>query len=181
VTDPAHPPPLRRSVWTFRQKLVRAMWGLCARPIWIVAPPLRPALLRLFGAKVGKGCRFGRNVEITIPWNLDLGDEVEVGERVILYGLGPITLGDRVVIDYHAHLCAGTHDHTDSRFPLLKPPITIGSDTFIGIDVYIAPNISLGHRCRVLPRASVYKSFGDDVELVGNPARPVEWEEKDKG
>jgi putative colanic acid biosynthesis acetyltransferase WcaF len=177
ATQPIHPPPLRRSVWTIRQKVVRAIWGIVARPIWIVAPALRSPLLRFFGAKVGKGCRFGRSVEITIPWNLDIGDAVEVGERVILYGLGPITLGDRVVIDYRAHLCAGTHDHTDSRFPLVKPPITIGHDTFIGIDAYIAPDVSLGPGCRVLPRASVYRSFGGGVQLLGNPARALEHEE----
>jgi putative colanic acid biosynthesis acetyltransferase WcaF len=169
-----HPPPQRRSVWTTRQKIVRLLWKTAGGLFWILLPSMRSSLLRLFGGTVGAGCRFARNVEITIPWNIRIGDRVQVGERVILYSLGEITLGDDVAIDYRAHLCAGTHDHTDSRFPLLKPPITIGAETFIGIDAYIAPEVTLGARCRVWPRASVYRSFGDDVELRGNPAHPVE-------
>jgi putative colanic acid biosynthesis acetyltransferase WcaF len=102
-----------------------------------------------------------------------VGSNVEVGRDVILYTLGVITIGDGVVIDDLAHLCAGTHDYTDSRFPLVKPPITIGAGTFIGIDAYIAPGVSLGAGCRVWPRASVYRSFGDGTRLQGNPARPV--------
>jgi putative colanic acid biosynthesis acetyltransferase WcaF len=173
TTNQVYPPPARRSVWTFRQKVIRLIWSTFGRALWISFPRLRPWLIRRFGGGVGPGCRFARSVDIAIPWNLRVGSNVEVGRDVILYALGVITLGDGVVIDDLAHLCAGTHDHTDSRFPLLRPPITIGPGTFIGIDAYIAPDVTLGAGCRVWPRASVYRSFGDGVELRGNPARPA--------
>jgi len=166
-------PSARRSVWTTRQKLIRLIWSTVGRVPWVLLPRLRPWLIRRFGGQVGPGCRFARSVDIDIPWNLHVGSNVEVGRDVILYALGVITLGDGVVIDDLAHLCAGTHDHTDSRFPLLKPPITIGPGTFIGLDAYIAPDVTLGAGCRVWPRTSVHRSFGDGVELRGNPARPA--------
>jgi len=171
---PAAPPPARRSVWTPKQKLVRAVWGTVARVLWELLPPARAALIRLFGGRVGRGCSFGSGVDIAIPWNIRCGDRVQVADRVILYCLGPITIGDDTVIDYRAHLCAGTHDMTDSRFPLLKPPITIGRGCFIGLDAYIGPGVELGDRCRVAPRASVYKSAPPDTRLRGNPARPFD-------
>lgn len=172
-TRGAHPPPARRSVWTARQKLVRVLWGTLGRVCWVAAPGARSALLRLFGATVGANCRLPRSVQIMIPWNIHLGSGVCVGERTILYGLGPIRIGDGTVIDYRAHLCAGTHDMTDSRFPLIKPPITIGARCFIGIDAYIGPDVTLGDGCRVWARASVYRSFPAGTELIGNPAKPA--------
>lgn len=165
------PPPARRSVWTPREKLVRLAWGTLARPVWLLFPAARPRLIRLFGGQVGKNCAFAASVEVTIPWHVRCGDNVRVGERAILYGLGPITIGDNTVIDYRAHLCAGTHDMTDSRFPLLKTPVTIGRDCLIGIDAYIGPGVELGDGCRVWPRASVYKSATPGTCLRGTPAK----------
>ena len=163
-------PPARRSAWTTRQKILRMAWGTFGRLCWQV-PMFRAPVLRLFGGTVGRDCRLARTIEITIPWNLSLGDGVQVGERVILYGLGPITIGPGTVIDVRAHLCAGSHDMRDTRFPLTRPPITIGAECFIGVDAYIAPDVVLGDRCRVLHRASVYKSFPAGTMLEGNPAR----------
>lgn len=176
VSRAAHPPPARRSVWTTREKGVRIVWATLGRVAWVLIPACRPGLIRLFGGRAGRGCSIARSVDILIPWNVRLGDNVRVGERVILYGLGPITIGSGTVIDYRAHLCAGTHDMTDSRFPLIKPPITVGAGCFIGLDAYIGPEVVLGDGCRVWPRASVYRSFGAGMELRGNPAKVVERE-----
>lgn len=165
------PPPTRRSVWTAREKLARLAWTVLARPVWLLAPGMRPTLVRLFGGQVGRGCALAGSAEITIPWHLRLGDDVRVGERVILYALGPITIGDNTVLDYRAHLCAGTHDMNDSRFPLIKAPITIGRGCLVGLDAYIGPGVTLGDDCRVWPRASVHKGAPAGARLVGNPAR----------
>lgn len=174
MTDAPLPPPTRRSVWTPREKIVRLLWGTVAALPWRLLPAARPALLRLFGGRVGRGCRLAGSVSIAIPWHLRLGDGVEVGERVVLYGLGPIEIGDGCVLDYGAHLCAGTHDMRDSRFPLLKTPITLGPGCFVGLDAYVGPDVVLGPRTIVAPRASVHRSHPGDAVLVGNPARPEE-------
>lgn len=171
MTDAApHPPPARRSTWTSRQKLVRVAWGVLGRPLWVLLPGARSGLLRWFGARVGAECRFGRDVAITIPWTLDIGDGVEVADRAILYSLGPIRIGDRTRIDVRAHLCAGTHDMNDSRFPLLRPPIEIGADCVIGLDAYVGPDVVLGDGVTVAPRASVFRSFAGPGTLAGTPA-----------
>ena len=127
----------------------------------------------MFGGRVGQGCTIARSVEITIPWHLTIGNNVQIGPRGILYGLGMITLGDNTILDAKVHLCAGTHDMTDSRFPLQKTPITLGKNCFVGIDAYIGPGVTLGDTCCVWPRASVYKSFPAGTVLAGNPAKPM--------
>jgi len=173
TTSTPHPPPARRSVWTTRQKVVRVLWGTIGRAAWLLLPGLRPGLLRLFGARIGRRCRFAGAVEIAIPWNLHFGDDVVVAPGVILYGLGPITVGSGTVLDYRAHLCAGTHDMRDSRFPLLRPPVTVGARCLVGVDAFVGPGVELGDDVRVHPRASVYRSFAGPGELAGTPAARV--------
>lgn len=168
------PEPVRRSVWTRQQMVVRVVWATLARAAWILIPPARPALLRMFGGSCGSGCRFARRVDILIPWTIRCGDRVRVESGAILYALGPLAIGDDTVIDRDAHLCAGTHDMTDSRFPLVKPPITIGARCLIGADAYIGPEVTLGDDCRVWPRSSVYRSFPAGSRLRGNPAKAIE-------
>ncbi|MBT4523970.1 MAG: colanic acid biosynthesis acetyltransferase WcaF [Phycisphaerae bacterium] len=167
-------PPTRRTAWPIVQLFLRVLWGTFGWAVWTFFPFFRSVLLRLFGAKVGKNCTFARTVQITIPWNLIIGNDCHFSEHSILYSLGIITLGDRVRVDTRAHLCAGSHDMKDTTFPLTRPPITIGDDTFIGVDAYIAPTVTLAPKTIVHPRASVYGSFDHAVELLGNPARVLE-------
>ncbi|MDP6693240.1 MAG: DapH/DapD/GlmU-related protein [Phycisphaerales bacterium] len=167
-------PPNRRTVWTPIELLIRVIWVTLARVIWVTIPSLRSTLLRLFGAKIGSGCTFSSTTRVTIPWNLTTGEGCRIGESVILYCLGPVTLGDNVRIDTRAHLCAGTHDMQDTTFPLLRPPISIGSGTFVGVDAFIAPDVKVGSNCTIWPRTSVFRDIEDNTEVSGNPARPVE-------
>jgi len=164
----------RKTPWTLKENIARVMWMTFGKVGWTLLPPARSALIRLFGGRVGRSCRFASRVEVTIPWNVRIGARVQVREGAIIYSLGPITIGDDSVLDARAHLCAGTHDMTDPTFPLVKPPITLGDRCFIGIDAYVAPEVELGDDCRVWPRASVYKSFPAGTSLKGNPARPID-------
>ncbi len=167
-------PPKRRTAWPIVQLFLRVLWGTFGWLLWSIFPFCRSFLLRIFGAKVGKRCTFARTVQITIPWNLVIGDDCHFADHSILYALGTIRLGNNVRVDTRAHLCAGSHDMKDTTFPLTRPPITVGEGSFIGVDAYIAPTVVLGKNIIVHPRASVYKSFDDSSELQGNPAREVE-------
>lgn len=164
----------RKTPWTLKENIARVFWMTFGAVAWKLLPPMRSTLIRAFGGKVGRACRFASRVEVTIPWNVDIGDNVSIREGAIIYSLGPITIGDDSVLDARAHLCAGTHDMTDPTFPLVKPPIILGKRCFVGIDAYIAPDVTLGDNCRVWPRSSVYKSFPDGCAIKGNPARLID-------
>ena len=165
--------PARRSSWNLRQKLIRVLWGTVGKTVWSLHPSVRPVILRLFGGKVGQSCRLARTVDIAIPWNVHIGHGVEIGEGVVLYGLGLITIGSGTVIDYRAHICAGTHDMTDPRFPLLTPPIMIGEECFIGADAYVAPGVMIARRTKIWPRASIFRDTKPGEEMRGTPARNI--------
>lgn len=175
----AEPSQLRpeSSPWTFKEKAARAIWMLVGKPIFRLSfhnwYGFRAWLLRLFGARIGRSVRIRPTADVEIPWNLRLGDGVSVGDHAVLYSLGTITIGERTIISQYAHLCAGTHDHTDRRFPLIRDPIEIGPDAWISADSYVGPNVRIGRLSVLGARSSAYKDLEPQTVYVGNPARPL--------
>src|SRR5262245_50552818 len=102
------------SSWTLRERLVRFLWYFVEATLFRLSPrPLyrwRAFLLRLFGARVHPTCRIRSTVKVEVPWNLSAGPYTIIGDHAILYCLGPVSIGARVMISQYAHLCAGTHD-----------------------------------------------------------------------
>lgn len=164
----------RKTPWTLKQNIARTIWMTFGRLFWLLLPGFRSSLIRLFGGDVGKNCVFSGSVEVTIPWNVTIGDNVRVRHGAIIYSLGDITIGDNCVLDARSHLCAGTHDMSDPSFPLVKLPITVGNNCILGIDCYIAPGVEIGDDCRIWPRASVYKNCPSGTSVRGNPGREID-------
>lgn len=162
------------SPWSFREKVIRTVWMLVGRPLFRLSfhnwYGLRATILRVFGARIGRDVRLRPTVQVEIPWNLDIRDGVTVGDYAILYSLGRITIGERTIVSQYAHLCAGTHDHTDRRFPLIRDPINIGPDAWIGADAFVGPNVEVGRLCVLGARSSAYKDLDPATVYVGNPA-----------
>ena len=156
---------IRRVLWALTQPLFR----FSPRPFF----GWRRFLLRCFGAKIGRNVHVYPSATIYLPWNLDAGDESAIGEQVFVYNLGPVTLGSRVTISHRAHLCAGTHDHTRPDFPLLRPPIVIGSDAWICADAFVGPGVTVGEGAIVGARAVAMKDVQPRSIVIGNPAREI--------
>lgn len=149
--------------------LAHPLFAYSPRPFW----GWRNGLLRLFGARIGRDCRIHPSALITIPWNLAIEDSVGVGDRAILYALGPIAIGSRATISQGAHLCAGTHDYRDPTMPLVKSPIAIGEDAWVCAEAFVAPGIVVGQRAIVGARGVVTRDVAADCIVAGNPARVV--------
>lgn len=159
----------------------RLLWMLIG-PLFAVIPRFvqypKQLILRAFGAKVGRNVRIYSGVRIAQPWNLELGDEVTIGEGVRLYNLGRIEVQAGAMISQYAHLCAGTHDYTLNNMPLIKGGIRIGEGCWICAEAFIGPGCTIGPFSIVGARAVVLKSFRAFSIVGGNPAsfikpRPV--------
>jgi acetyltransferase-like isoleucine patch superfamily enzyme/glycosyltransferase involved in cell wall biosynthesis len=179
VDEQGHPLQMspESSPWTLKEKLGRAIWMLAGRPIFRVSfhnwYRFRARLLRLFGAKIGRGVAIRPSVKIEVPWMIQIDDDATVGDHAILYSLGPITIGKRTIVSQYAHLCAGTHDYTDHTFRLIRTPIVIGDDAWVGADAFVGPGVNVGSLCVIGARSSVYKDQPRGTVCVGNPARPL--------
>lgn len=162
--------------WSLRVQMARVLW-IIAQPAFRLSPrPLwgwRRAILKLFGAKVGLQAHVYPTVRITMPWNVRIGDYAAVGDRAILYALGPIEIGDRVTVSQGVHLCAGTHDWRSPDMPLLKPPILLGNDAWICADAFVGPGVVIGAHAIVGARAVVMKAVSANNIVAGNPARVI--------
>lgn len=160
--------------WTRRELAGRVLWRL-AYPLFRLSPrvfwPWRVWLLRAFGADIGSHVRIFPTVRIMIPWNLKIGEMATIGDRVILYALGPITIKNAATISQGAHLCAGTHNHRKADFELIKSPITIGSQAWICADAFVGPNVTIGDGAVLGARAVAMRDISPWTIASGNPAR----------
>jgi putative colanic acid biosynthesis acetyltransferase WcaF len=159
--------------WTLREKIGRVLWSLVypafrfsPRPLW----GWRRGMLRLFGGSIGRQAHIHPTVKIAIPWNLTIGEFSAVGDGVRLYNLGRVTIGKRSTVSHGAHLCAGTHDYRQRRFPLLKVPITLGDDVWVCADVFLGPGVRINDSAILAARAVVTRDVPRAVIVAGNPA-----------
>lgn len=129
----------------------------------------RAALLRLFGAQIGRNTVIRPSVTITYPWKLDVGDYSWIGDDTVLYSLGPITIGPHSVVSQQSYLCAADHDYTDPAFPIRERAIIIGSECWLAAGTFVAPGVSIGDGTVVGSRSSVYRDLPDNMVCVGTP------------
>jgi putative colanic acid biosynthesis acetyltransferase WcaF len=162
--------------WSSRELAGRALWAL-AQPAFVWSPRLlwgwRNALLRLFGARIGADVHIHPSVRIAVPWRLEVGDFTALGDRVVVYSLGQVRIGKAVTVSQHAHLCAGTHDHRLTTFPLVKAPISVGDGAWICADAFVGPGVTVGEHAIVAARAVAVRDVEPWAIVAGNPARRV--------
>lgn len=165
------------SAWTRRQKLARFLWYGVEATLFRFSPrPFylwRALLLRAFGARVHPTARVRPSVTVEIPWHLTVGANSVIGDHVILYCLGPVTIGENATVSQYSHLCAGTHDYTRADLPLVCPPIVVGNEVWIAADVFVGPGVRVGTGTVVGARSSVFCDLPPWKVCVGSPARPV--------
>lgn len=133
----------------------------------------RVFLLRRFGAQIGRGVHIYPGARIELPWQLEVGDLSSIADGVRVYNLGTVRIGARSTVSYGAHLCAGTHDHEDARFPLQRLPIHIGDDVWICADAFLGPGVSVGDGAVVAARSVVVEDVPPWVVVAGHPSRVI--------
>lgn len=175
--QPSVKPPEQSSPHSLGNRLGRLVWGVVY--LLLFRPSPRPChfwrnwLLRIFGARMHPSARVFASARVWAPWNLRMGRHAMISERVDVYNVSPITLGDRAAVSQYSFLCTASHDHEFSTLPLVHAPISIGADAWVAADVFVAPGVTIGAGSVVGARSSVFKDLPAWMVCVGNPARPV--------
>lgn len=130
----------------------------------------RNFLLRLFGARIGKGVQIRASVKFTYPWKVSIGDYSWVGDQVEFYSLDQIVVGEHCVISQHSYLCTGSHRVNDPQFSLLTNPIHIRDGAWIASDVFVYPGITIGEMAVAAARSTVTHDIPPNEIHGGSPA-----------
>ena len=158
---------------------MRWLWAFVQTTIFRWSPRpwhgFRARLLRLFGADIAVPAQvvIFPSARITFPWKLKLASRAMIGRHVNIYNLATVTLGYGANLSQYCHLCAGTHDYTRWDMPLVTKPIVIGSNAWLGADVFVGPGVTIGELAVIGARSVVVKDQPARMICAGHPCRPL--------
>lgn len=153
---------------------MRAAWFFGGLPLlrssWLPSSGLRAAILRVFGARIGRRPVIKPGVRVKYPWLFQAGDDCWIGEDAWIDNLACVHLGNNVCISQGAYFCTGNHDWSDPAFGLIVKTIEIADGAWIGARAMLAPGASIGE-CAVVAAGSVVSGRVPPFEIHGgNPA-----------
>lgn len=128
-------------------------------------------ILQLFGAKVGIGVVIKPRVNIHLPWKLEIGDHVWIGEEAFLLNFEILRIGNHVCISQRAFLCGGNHNFRDPSMSYKNGPIELQDGCWIGAGVFVAPNVKVGQDSVVAVGSVVTSTLKSNGVYRGNPAQ----------
>ncbi len=156
-------------------KLGRLLWGLAWLLLFRPSPWFlhggRRALLRLFGARVGRGVKIMPSVSVWAPWNLSLGDYASVSHGADLYCVDRIEIGAHATVSQRAFLCTASHAIDHPNMPLTTAPVRIGDGAWVCAEAYVHPGVTLGPDSVAAVRAVVLHDVEARQVVGGHPAR----------
>lgn len=120
---------------------------------------------------MGDGIVIRSRVNITFPWNLVCGDNVWIGDEVLILSLDRVVIGSNVCISQRAFLCTGSHDFRKETFDLITRPITIEDGCWIAAGVFVGTGVTLFKDTVCAAGAVVVGDAGPDAMVAGNPAQ----------
>lgn len=140
---------------------------------WNPFSGLKVGVLRMFGAKIGRGVLIKPAVNIKYPWKLKVGNHVWIGERVWIDNLGEVTIGDNCCLSQGAMILCGNHNYKSTKFDLVVKGITLEEGAWIGAQSVVCPGVTC-HSHSVLAVGSIATQDLEAYSIYqGNPAEKV--------
>lgn len=160
-----------------RGPLVRTLWYFC-NALFFICPlcpvsAVRVWLLRLFGARVGRGVVVKPGVNIKYPWRLSIGDHCWIGERVWIDCLGRVEIGHDACVSQGAMLLCGNHNYKRETFDLIVGDIRIGAGAWIGAKAVVCPGVEVGEGAVLGVGSVAAHNLAANTVYMGSPAREV--------
>ena len=157
-----------------RSAVVVQLWWIVQSTLFAWSPQFlygwRNALLRMFGARIGRGVIVRPSVRVTYPWKLTIGDHSWVGDYAELYTLGDITIGSNAVVSQYSYLCTGSHDMGAEAFDIFARPIVVEDQAWVAAGVLVHPGVTIGRGAVVAARSVVMRNVPAGRLYGGHPA-----------
>jgi putative colanic acid biosynthesis acetyltransferase WcaF len=152
-----------RHIWSCLSLILFRPFGLIYFNYW------RISLLKIFGAKIGKGSIIHSSVYIPAPWKLTVGSQTCLGPGVKLH-FGETIIGSKVTISQRSYLCSASHDVTNVKMSFISGRIVINDYAWVAAEAFIMSGVTIGKGAIVGARAAVFKDVPEWSIVGGNPA-----------
>ena len=131
------------------------------------------SLLKLFGAKLGKGVVLKPAINIKYPWKLQVGDHSWIGEEVWIDNLSDVIIGANVTLSQGCLLLTGSHDHTRTSFDFISDSILLEDGVWIGAKAVVFGGVTCRSHSVLGLNSVAEKNLEPYTIYKGNPAVPV--------
>lgn len=128
---------------------------------------IRVLILKMNGAKLGRGIIFRRRIRVHFPWNLEIGNDCWIGEEVWFINHEKITIGSNVCISQRSIICSGGHDYKSISLKYAHKPIVIKDGAWVCLDAKVLAGVTIGECAVVSAGEIVRKSLPDYSILIG--------------
>lgn len=133
--------------------------------------PLRLAVLRLWGARIGRGVKVLRGSTVFAIDRLVVEDHVNVGFRCVLDARGGLAIGHHTVVASDTHFVTGRHDL--ASFDGIFEPITVGDHAWLGTRATVLGGVTIG-RGAVVQACALVRTDVPAMAIVGGvPAQQI--------
>ena len=131
---------------------------------------LKVRLLRLFGAKVGKGVVIKPSVNIKYPWKLTIGDHTWIGENAWIDNLADVNIGSDCCLSQGSMLLCGNHNFKKTTFDLMVSDIILEDGAWIGAHSVVCPGVICRSHSVLAVNSVATRNLEEYSIYQGNPA-----------
>ena len=172
ISDPYSIP-----AFSIRNKLARTLWWFGYIALFRFSPkPMfgwRRLVLRMFGAKLGRGVAVYPRARIWAPWMLQCEDMVAIANDVEIYNPSSVYLGSHAIISQGAYLCGASHDYDNPAFPLISKPIILQPYSWICARAVVQMGVSVGKGAILAVGGVASKNLDPWCIYGGVPAKKI--------
>lgn len=176
---------MRKGVWRYVRNIKnRMIFGHYGRNvyIWPGVHVVRPRFI-----SIGDNVTIGKETDIYVHpthsdskgYMIQIGNNAHIGSHNIIGARKSIIIGDNVLIGPHVMIGDHSHHYEDIDTPIKMQdataggPIRIEPDSWIGANVFILPNVTIGRHAVVGANSVVNRDIPSYSVAVGVPARVI--------
>ena len=140
---------------------------------FFVPSMIRVALLRFFGAQIGKFVIIRRGVRVHCPWNLVVGNNCWIGEEAWFINHEKILIGSNVCISQNVVICSSGHDFSSPTLDYKHKAIEIKDGAWVCLKAIVLPGSKVGVNS-VISAGEIFAGNLDDSHLyIKNATKPI--------
>ena len=140
-------------------------------------PRIRQLLAERIFARTGKNLLIFQNVEVSVGYNLEVGDDVTLHRGVFIDDIGGVKLYDGVSLSDYVNVYSHTHSVLESPDVTLKETV-IGAGVRVAYHATVLAGTVLSDDSMMGAMALVTRDFEPHVIGLGIPAKARVWKER---